>query len=124
MTGNTATAGTVVTQHDTALAVGSGDLPVFATPMLLALMERAACQAIAHSLAGGQSSVGTQASIVHTAASPIGAEVTATATVSAVNGRQVEFELVAHCGGQEVGRGKHTRVIIDAARFMEKLCGS
>ena len=121
MTGNTATVHTTVDQNNTAQAVGSGDLPVFATPMMIALMERAACEAIAAGLAPGQSSVGTQVSVAHTAASPVGAQVSATATVTQVDGRQVEFELRAHCSEQEIGRGTHTRFIIDAERFMAKV---
>jgi len=120
MTGNTATVTTTVNQTNTAQAVGSGNLPVFATPMMIALMEQAACEAIAGNLEAGQSSVGTQVNITHTAASPVGAQVSATATVTAMEGRQVQFELVAHCGEQIIGNGTHTRFIVDAERFMGK----
>jgi len=121
MINNTATVHTTVDQTNTALAVGSGNLPVFATPMMIALMERAACEAIAGSLEAGQSSVGTQVNVAHTAASPLGAQISATATVTQTEGRQVQFELTAHCGAQEIGRGTHTRFIIDAERFMQKV---
>jgi len=121
MLNNTATVHTTVSQTNTAQAVGSGDLPVFATPAMIALMEQAACQAIAAVLEPGQSSVGTAIAVQHTAASLVGAEISASATVAATNGRQVEFMLAAHCGGQEIGCGTHTRFIIDAARFMGKL---
>ena len=121
MINHTATVHTQVDQTNTALAVGSGNLEVFATPMMIALMERAACEAIAGSLAAGQSSVGTQVNVSHVAASPVGARVSATATVTHVTGRQVEFEVVAHCGEQEIGRGTHTRFLIDAERFMAKV---
>ena len=123
MINNTVTVHTTVDQTNTALAVGSGNLEVFATPMMIALMERAACEAISGSLEAGQSSVGTQISVSHTAASPVGARVSATATVTQIEGRQVEFALTAHCGEREIGRGTHTRFIIDAERFMAKVSG-
>jgi len=123
MIGDTATVHTTVDQTNTAQAVGSGSLPVFATPMVIALMERAACEAIVNELAPGQSSVGTEINVAHTAASPVGAQVSATATVTQAKGRQVQFELIAHCGEQEIGRGTHTRFIIDAERFMAKISG-
>jgi len=121
MQNSTATATTTVDQTNTALAMGSGNLGVFATPAMIALMEQAACAAIAHGLQEGQSSVGTAISVQHTAASPVGAQVSATATATAVNGRQIDFDVVAHCGESEIGRGTHTRFVIDAARFMEKV---
>jgi len=124
MISNTATVHATVDQTNTALAVGSGNLEVFATPMMIALMECAACEAIAGALAAGQSSVGTQVNVAHTAASPIGAHISATATVTQMEGRQVQFELAAHCGEQEIGSGTHTRFIIDAERFMAKVGGA
>jgi predicted thioesterase len=75
-------------------------------------------------LTDGQTSVGTQISVEHTAASPVGVEVAATATVTAVDGRKVEFKVTASEIGSSVtlvGRGTHTRVIVDAERFMTKV---
>jgi len=118
--GKTATASTAVSPHNTAKAVGSGSLDVFATPMMVALMERAACDCLADGLAEGQSSVGTRIDVEHTAASPIGAEITATAVITALNGRKVEFAVTAGDGKGEIGRGTHTRFVIDAARFMQR----
>ena len=119
--GKSATVTTKVTEKNTAKAVGSGSLDVFATPMMVALMEKAACECMADGLAPGQTSVGTQINVAHTAASPLGAEITATAEIVAVDGRKVSFTVVAHDGSNEIGRGAHERFIIDAERFMSKL---
>ena len=119
--GQVGTATTEVSAAHTAQAVGSGSLPVFATPMLVALMEQAACHCLAPHLPEGQTSVGTHVDIHHTAASPQGAHITATATITQVNGRQIVFEVRATDGTQEVGHGTHTRVAVDAARFMGRL---
>ncbi|MCL1788293.1 MAG: thioesterase family protein [Defluviitaleaceae bacterium] len=120
-TGKSATVTTVVTQKNTAKAVGSGSLDVFATPMMVALMEQAACECMADGLEPGQTSVGTQINVAHTAASPLGATISATAEIVAAEGRKVSFTVVAHDGSNEIGRGTHERFIIDAERFMNKL---
>jgi len=116
--GKSATVSAIVAERDTAKAVGSGSLDVFATPMMIALMERAACECLADCLGGGQTSVGTLINVEHVAASPIGAEVSATATIDSVLGRRVEFTVIANSGDRVIGKGKHTRVIVDAERFM------
>jgi predicted thioesterase len=109
--GKTGTATATVTNQNTAIAVGSGSLAVFATPMLIALMERAACDCLASCLEDGQTSVGTAISVEHTAATPVGMEVTATATITAVFGRKIEFALTASDGAGEIGKGTHTRAV-------------
>jgi len=121
MLGKSATAQTLVSASKTAKAVGSGNLDVFATPMMIALMEEAACNCLADGLESGQSSVGTKVNVSHTAVSPLGATITATATVEAVFGRRIEFKVTASDGTKEVGAGTHTRMIIDAEKFMSKL---
>ena len=83
--GAVGTASTVVTPENTAAAVGSGSLPVFATPYMIALMENAACNAIADALEDGQSSVGTKLDVSHDAATPVGMHVTAKAELVAVS---------------------------------------
>jgi len=118
--GNTASAGAVVTDSNTAKAAGSGSLDVFATPMMIALMERAACECLADALEPGQTSVGTKIDVAHTAASPVGAEITAAATIVHVLGRTVEFTVTASDGTGEIGNGKHTRVIVDSEKFSLK----
>ena len=119
--GKAATASTVVSEKNTAKAVGSGSLDVFSTPMMIALMEQAACECIAESLEPGQSSVGTQVEVAHTAASPIGATITATAIIDNIDGRSITFSVSASDGTNQIGNGKHTRVIINTERFMAKL---
>jgi len=81
-------------------------------------MEQAACECL--TLDAGQTSVGTAISVEHTAASPIGATVTATAKITAIDGRKIEFEVAARDNVGEIGRGTHTRFIVDAERFMTK----
>ena len=119
--GTSATAVTTVTTSNTAKAVRSGNLDVFSTPMMIALMEEAACAAL--SLDPGQSSVGTQISVDHLSASPLGATITATAIITAIDKRKISFDITAHDGKADIGKGTHTRFIIDAERFMAKLSG-
>jgi predicted thioesterase len=119
--GKTGTARAVVSGANTAKAVGSGSLEVFGTPMLVALMEQAACACLEGALEAGQTSVGTLANIAHTVASPLGAEVVATAAVTAVEGRKVSFAVSARDGKGEVGGGTHERFVVDERRFMGKL---
>ncbi|MDR0818921.1 MAG: thioesterase family protein [Oscillospiraceae bacterium] len=118
--GKTAVVTAYVTESNTAKAVGSGSLDVFATPMMVALMENAACSVLADGLESGLTSVGTAISIAHTAASPIGAKVSAAATITAVNGRSVDFAVTANDETGEIGVGTHTRVIVDEAKFVAK----
>jgi len=118
--GKTATACTVVSENNIAKAVWSGALEVFATPMMIALMEQAACECLADGLDPGQTSVGTEINVSHTAASPIGTEIIATATIEAIFGRKVEFVVTASDSSGEIGRGKHTRFIVDTEKFMKK----
>jgi len=119
--GKSGTAAVEVTEKNTAKAVGSGSLDVFATPMMVALMEQAACRCMADSLEETQTSVGTQINVAHVAASPLGANISATATITAVEGRKVSFSVTAHDGVNEIGNGMHDRFIVDAERFMKKL---
>jgi len=114
------TASTIVSEKNTAKAVGSGNLDVFATPMMIALMEEAACNAINKDLEEGQSSVGTEINVTHVAPSPVGATVTATATLKKADGRKLFFWVKAFEGDKEIGSGTHTRFLIDAERFMSK----
>jgi len=119
--GQTATVSTTVTDKNTAKAAGSGSLDVFATPMMVALMEKAACECLAHNLETTQASVGTQINVAHTAASPLGAIIKATATIAAVDGRKISFTVTACDELNEIGNGTHERFIVDSDRFMKKL---
>ena len=111
---------TLVEREDTALEVGSGSLLVYATPCMVALMEGAACEAIAASLGENQTTVGTALNIEHISATPVGLEVRAEAVVTAVEGKVITFEVHAFDEAGEIGRGTHKRVIINSQKFLEK----
>ncbi len=114
----------VVTDDDTALALGSGDLLVLATPRLLAWAEAATCAAIAPVLDPGATSVGTRVSLEHLAPSAVGQEVAVTASAAYADGRLHRFTVGArHVGGdrRQVGAGEVTRVVVDAERFTARL---
>ncbi len=118
--GMTADASVVVDKTNVASAVGSGLVDVFATPQMIALIELAASNCIQPRLDDGQVSVGTYVRVDHSAATPIAMKVTATATVSAVDRRSIDFEVVVKDEVGEVGRGTHGRFIVDKAKFMAK----
>ena len=109
-----------VEREDTAAEVGSGSLLVYATPCMVALMEGAACEAIEEALAEGQTTVGTALNIEHISATPVGLDVRAEATVTAVDGKVITFEVKAFDEAGEIGRGTHKRVIINAQKFLDK----
>ena len=111
--------GTTVEREDTAMEVGSGSLLVYATPCMVALMEGAACEAIEEALAEGQTTVGTALNIEHISATPVGLDVRAEATVTAVDGKVITFEVKAFDEAGEIGRGTHKRVIINAQKFLD-----
>ena len=107
-----------VSEKDTALAMGSGGLEVFATPAMIALMENAAFTLLKND---GSDSVRTEMNVKHTRACLTGSKVYATAKVTSVNGNWVNFEVAAFDEKGEIGNGVHTRYIIDAQKFMAKL---
>ena len=115
------TATTTVNQNNTAKALGSGDMDVFATPAMVALMENAAMTAVASHLEAGQITVGTQITTSHIKASALGATISATATLTAVDGRSLTFAITAREGDKVIGEGTHTRFIVDRERFLAKL---
>ena len=116
-----ATLSFTVTDDDTALAVGSGSLPVLGTPRLLAWCEATTCAALADELTGAESSVGTRITLEHLAPSPVGREVAVTASVAHVDGRLVRFTVAATDAGKLVGSGEVTRVVVDRSRFLGRL---
>lgn len=109
-----------VTESNTAEAVGSGGLKVFATPAMIALMEKASFLAIDECLDEGSTSVGTMVNIEHVSATPVGALVTVESVVTAVDGRKVSFEVTASDNAGLIGKGTHERFIINAEKFMAK----
>lgn len=119
--GLTGTAETVVRETNTALAMGSGSLHVFATPSMIALMEQAACNAVAACLDEESTSVGTLVNVTHDAATGMGKKVTATATLVEVAGRKLVFEVTAADEDKQIGKGRHERFIINKEKFMAKL---
>ena len=110
----------VVTADNTAVAMRSGDVPVFATPALVALMEESAVAALAPYLEAGQTSVGVQVQVRHLAATPVGVQGRAVARVMLIEGRRVTFRVVAYDEKQSIGEGQHERMIVDRARFLER----
>lgn len=110
-----------VTAENTAVSMGSGDLPVFATPAMVALMENAAMQAVAGELPEGATTVGAEMNVTHIKPSGLGAAVTATAVLTAVEGRKLTFNVGARDAEGMIGEGVHVRYIVDRARFMEKV---
>ena len=118
--GMSGTASTLVEREDTALEVGSGSLLVYATPCMVALMEGAACEAIAEALGEDVTSVGTELSISHLSATPVGMEVYAEAEVTEVEGKAITFKVVAFDEAGKIGEGTHKRFIVNSQRFLEK----
>ena len=105
----------------TAEALGSGSLPVFGTPALLALMEQAAVTAIEADLEPGVTSVGVFAELHHSAPTPVGLDVRAEATLIAVEGRVLTFEITAYDEAEQIGRAIHRRVLVDVERFTQRV---
>ena len=105
----------------TAIAMGSGNMPVLATPAMMALMENAAMLAVAPHLPEGSTTVGGHISASHIKPTPVGETVTATATVTKVDGKKIEFEVKAHWGDVLLGEGTHLRFIVDRKKFMSRL---
>ena len=111
---------TIAEREDTALEVGSGSLLVYATPCMVALMEGAACEAIAQFLPEEKTSVGTYLEISHISATPVGLEVRAEAEVTAVEGNTITFQVTAYDESGKIGEGIHKRAVINAQRFLDK----
>ena len=111
---------TLVEREDTAKEVGSGDLLVYATPCMAALMEGAACEAIAEALKDTETTVGTALNIEHTSATPVGLEVRAEAEVTAVEGKVITFDIKAYDEAGEIGTATHKRVVVNSQKFLEK----
>lgn len=118
--GMKARAEAIVSEENTALAAGSGTLPVFATPWMCALMEQAAWMAIAPALEDGDSSVGTKLSISHVSATPIGLTVWAESEVTLVDGKRIEFHIAAYDEAGLIGEGTHERFLVTNERFLQK----
>ena len=112
----------VVTESDTARALGSGTVDVLGSPRLVALCEEACCNAVANSLDDGTTTVGMRIQFDHLQPTPIGAEVVAEAVLERIEGRRLKFTVSASDSGGLVAAGKITRVLVDVDRFMSKCC--
>ena len=110
-----------VTEDVIAITVGSGDLPVLATPMMMALMENAAMLAVVDELPEGRTTVGGHIESSHLKPSKIGDVVRAVAEVTKVDGKKIEFKVAAYSGNTLLGEGTHLRFIVDREKFMSRL---
>jgi len=119
--GLTHTSQLTVDEAATAIRIGSGDMPVLATPAMMALMENAAMLAVADHLPEGCTTVGGHITSSHLKPSKLGDTVTATATVTRVEGKKIEFKIEAYCGDTLLGEGSHLRFVVDREKFMSRL---
>ena len=118
--GRTGQASARVTEDKTAAACGSGSLPVFGTPYLLALMEEATCSAVSGALEDGQSTVGVSMDIQHTAPTPVGMAVQAEARLTEIKGKMLTFSVTAYDEAGEIGSGTVRRCIIRSESFLTR----
>ncbi|MDO5861710.1 MAG: thioesterase family protein [Thermoplasmata archaeon] len=109
-----------VTDQNTAAALGSGTLAVFATPAMIALIEATASGSVAPLLDEGSSTVGTHLDVAHSAATPVGMDVTCETELVEIDRRRLVFKVVVKDAKGEVGSGTHERFVVDNAKFMSK----
>jgi len=119
--GTVGTADIIVGPEHTASGVGSGRIAVLATPVMINVIEAAALAAIEHLLPPGHQSLGTHLDVRHVAATPVGLRVTATAEVVSVEGRAILLKVTVRDEHEEIGGGTHTRVVVNVARFDERV---
>ena len=111
----------VVAENNTAVALGSGDMAVFATPAMVALMENAAMLAVKDSLPEGSTTVGVEMKTSHIKASALCANIKDSATLVEVDGRRLTFDVKAWDEKGTIGEGRHVRFVVDRERFLSKL---
>ena len=109
-----------VTMENTAIAMGSGTLRVFATPSMIALIEGCCAESVEEALPTGITSVGTKVDVEHLAASPIGSSVLCRSKLVECDGRKLEFEVEVFDNVGLIGKGKHTRFTVDSQKFLDK----
>ena len=119
--GMTFTSSTVVSQANCAATMGSGDLEVFATPAMVALMENAAMMAVALHLGEGETTVGSMISTSHLKPSKVGRSISAIAELTEVEGRKLVFKISAYDGETLIGEGDHIRYVVNREKFLAKL---
>jgi fluoroacetyl-CoA thioesterase len=118
--GRTGSVALVVEESDTAAAIGSGDVPVLATPRVVAMAEQACMLALDGELPDGQTSVGYEVQLAHLSPTPVGAKVTAEATLENIEGRRLTFRVSVNDARGLVAAGRVTRVVVVRDRFIEK----
>ncbi len=114
------TVSTMVEREDTALEVGSGELLVYATPCMIALMEGAACEAISAEIPEEKTTVGIELCVQHISATPVGHEVRAEAIVTEVDKNIITFEVSAYDESGKIGEGTHKRAVVNKQKFLDK----
>jgi fluoroacetyl-CoA thioesterase len=119
--GLTGSAQLLVGVEHTAPSIGSGKVPVLGTPVMINLIEAAALKAVEHLLPAGHQSLGIHLDVRHFAATPIGMNVTATAELTAIEGRTLSFRVEARDDKEPIGGGSHQRVVVNVARFDERV---
>ncbi len=119
--GLSASGTTIVKAENTAASMGSGDLPVFATPAMVALMEHAAMQAVSKALPDEATTVGAEMNVSHIKPSGIGARITAMAVLTRIEGRKLTFQVGARDEAGMIGEGTHVRYVVDRVRFLSKI---
>jgi predicted thioesterase len=119
--GQTYTSQLLVEERHLAINVGSGDLPVLATPVMVMLMENAAMKSVADTIAGDETTVGAQVSVSHLRPTPLADTVNATATLVEIDGRKLTFRVIAEDSKGLVGEGTHVRYIVNRERFVSKI---
>jgi len=120
-TGRKYTSTLVVDESKTAEAMGSGDMPVLATPVMVALMENAAMLAVKDALPEGATTVGGHINVSHVKPTGLGQEVSAIAELTAAEGKKLTFHVAAYQGDTLIGEGEHVRFIVDRERFLSKV---
>lgn len=110
----------IVTENETAIKMGSGDLEVYATPAMIALMENAAKTLVIDELPNGYTTVGIEMNVKHIKSSPIGANIQCKATLTKVDNKKLFFDVEAKDDEGTIGKGSHVRYIVNAEDFMKK----
>ena len=109
-----------VTEKELAVNVGSGSLEVFATPIMVMLMEKSACNCVAEYMEKDETTVGTELNVKHVSASPIGSDITAEAELTEINGREFTFTVKAYDNAGLIGEGTHKRFLVYGEKFTAK----
>ncbi|MDE6780669.1 MAG: thioesterase family protein [Ruminococcus sp.] len=120
ITGISGTAGITVSENELAVTAGSGSLEVFATPFMIALMEKSACNCLSKYLENDETTVGTEISVKHVSATPNSMKVTAEAVLTEINGREFVFSVKAYDETGLIGEGTHKRFLVNGAKFIQK----